>query len=252
MVVCDFSPKNSEPLHTAVRRETAGFMSKTSEQLHGGVFREKSAFNSENSNHFCNNHLSIKRSFDCMDATDNVSGCKFIIRFLKESSSYERIVSKIVGSPVHVDMIFHQPGTDNARFSYSAFMGEKFSMTLMSEEVSCSELYENIVFDISDKEHTNCISYVNKLLDKTSYNYDDAMMMMPMFQNHPGFTSVMFPDIDSSNPVRIKRIFCSQAVVIVMRECLGEGYPHENRIGKLNSRLVSPNMLRGVITSSLV
>jgi hypothetical protein len=204
-------------------------------------------FTSPNPAHFCNKHSVIFRDFNSLDESDKSSGCKLILRFRSPVTLYEKFVSKVVGSPVHVDMVFHQPGTDGMRFSYSAFLGEKFSITLMPDEITCSELYENIVVAISDREHARCVSYVNKLIDKASYNYNDAMMWMPMFQGHPTFASVMCDDIDSDDPSEIKKIYCSQAVILVLRECLSAGNPFELMVEGANSRMVSPSALHQMV-----
>jgi hypothetical protein len=202
-----------------------------------------------NPDHFYNKNSVISRNFKFLSDTDKNSGCKLIMRFRSPNTTYERFVSTVVGSPVHVDMVFHQPGTDGIKFSYSAFLGEKFSITLMPDEITCSELYENIVVAISDREHARCVSYVNKLIDKASYNYNDAMMWMPMFQAHPNFANVMCDDIDSSDPSEIKKIYCSQAVVLVLRECLSAGNPFETVVEGVNSRMVSPGTLHKMVCS---
>jgi hypothetical protein len=172
-----------------------------------------------------------------------------VLRFLSPVSRYEKMVSMVVGSPIHVDMIFHQPRTSGMRFSYSAFMGEKFSLSMVQDSVACSNLYHNVVIDLSDDEHTRCISYVNKLLDKTSYNYNDAMILMPILQHHPNFTHVMLDDVDGKDPGSIPKIYCSQAVVLVLRECLSSGNPLEDILQRINSRIVSPSALLELVSS---
>ena len=59
------------------------------------------------------------------------SNCRFIARFRENSGIYQFFVSKMVHSPVHVDYILDRAGTQHKQVCFSAYMGNKFSATVM-------------------------------------------------------------------------------------------------------------------------
>ena len=53
--------------------------------------------------------------------------------------------------------------------------------------------------------------YASKLLGRVQYNYMDAIGVMPMLPAQSGdIVKTMIPDIDSTNPDRVEKLFCSQ------------------------------------------
>lgn len=117
--------------------------------------------------------------------------CRLILRFLNPTSSYEMMVSKIVSSPVHVDIVLDKPGTPNRRVCFSAYMNEKFSMTLMPREMVHNDNYENYSVDISEEDFGRCSKYLSGMVDKIPYNYSDAFLLMPTLSQSNSFASVM-------------------------------------------------------------
>lgn len=61
------------------------------------------------------------------------------------------------------------------------------------------------------------------------------------------FLKAMVTDVDGSDSSSCSKIFCSQSVVLMLRECLDEeaGAHKElvQRLKRMNSRLVSPRMV---------
>lgn len=58
-----------------------------------------------------------------------------------------RMVSKIVDTPVHMDVVMHMDGTASKRFSYTAYMNEKFSINLMTDGMINDNNYMNLSLD---------------------------------------------------------------------------------------------------------
>lgn len=92
--------------------------------------------------------------------------CKLALRFLKPTTLYERMVARIARSPVHVDIVVDKPGTSHKAVCYSAFMRERFSMTLMDQQCMSNPSYENRYMDISEDEADKCLAYLSKLTGK--------------------------------------------------------------------------------------
>ena len=61
------------------------------------------------------------------------------------------------------------------------------------------------------------------------------------------FVNVMVQDIDlGTDPRKVSSVYCSQAAVLMLRECLNSSGSLQNLVGELkdtNSRLVSPHRL---------
>lgn len=178
------------------------------------------------------------------------SRCRIILRFLKESTMYERMVSKIVGSPVHCDIILDREGTDDYRFAYSAYVNEEFSMTFMPNEMIDNDNYISRQIRVTPQEFQRCKEYLHCLVNnKIKYNYTDAMIIMPTMPSAGEFIDTMVPDIDASNPTSIKKLYCSQACLLVLRENLNEVIASQllKVLKPLNSRLTSPCKLFHVV-----
>lgn len=150
------------------------------------------------------------------------------------------MVSRVVDSPVHVDIVMHMDDTSSNRFSYTAYMNEKFSLNLMSERIRSNENYVNLSLDISEEEYHSCNKYLSSMVDRVEYNRSDAMLLLPIMPSKGLFVDTMITDVDGSDPSNIKSVYCSQAVVLVMRECLKDRASLMEQLDGLNSRLTSP------------
>lgn len=70
-------------------------------------------------------------SYDDKYDDKSKSNCRFIARFRENSGLYQFFVSRMVHSPVHVDYVLDRPGTQHRQVCFSAYMGHKFSATVM-------------------------------------------------------------------------------------------------------------------------
>lgn len=145
--------------------------------------------------------------------------------------------------PIHVDIVMHRAGTPSKMFAYSAYMNEPFSMNLMNPSMMRDPTFDNLSLDITVKEYDSCVRYLSKLVDRARYNRSDAMFLLPIIPSKSSFSRVMVPDVDASKPELIKSVYCSQAVVLLIRECL-KGRQHvQYAFDGINSRLTSPHDL---------
>lgn len=169
---------------------------------------------------------------------------------------WENLCSAVVGNPVHMDVVLAKPGSHSARFCFSAYVNQEFEMCLMDKEQVMDPLMINQSIDITVAEYERCMKYMLELVERrTKYDYMDALLLMPLapkgVRSAPKFASMMrplIPDVQPEHPVN--KVFCSQSVVLMLRECLHPEGIHAavvEKLGKLNSRLVSPKMVFDIL-----
>lgn len=198
-------------------------------------------------------------------SSEKKDGCRLIFRFQRPESLYEKVVSALVTKMVHCDIVLDDPNTENKRFCFSAYMNEKFSMNLMSRQTILSRSFDNYSLDISRSDLERCSKFLMGIVDKgTPYNYSDAVILLPALSNvskkrsstnnssgSSGIVETMIPDLKLGvRPADIKTVFCSQAAVLVCRECIRDTRALEPLVGELrevNSRLTSPSDLMQIM-----
>ena len=167
-----------------------------------------------------------------------------VLRFLWPQGVYESLVSAFVKSPVHVDIHLHKPRSKSNLFTYTAFAGENFSINMLTQELASSDRYENLAIPVSEREITALQEYCMAMVDNVPYNYRD-LALVAGFAGSGDFRDVMFPDFKGDNPYCTPRVFCSQACVLAMKNCL-DCQGRESLRGVLdpmNSRAVAPSEL---------
>jgi hypothetical protein len=182
--------------------------------------------------------------------TDCEPNCRVVIRSRLACTPWEKLCKAVVGDPVHMDVVLAKPQSSSARFCFSAYMNQDFEMCLMDKSQVMDRGYINHSIDITEAEYDRCMKHMIKLAEsKVKYDYADALLLMPMApkgsKTAPIFASMMSPliqDVESTP----KKVFCSQSVVLMLRECLDDCGIHAGiveKVRQLNSRLVSPKMV---------
>lgn len=169
------------------------------------------------------------------------------VRFARPATLYEKLVSGITSGHTHVDIVLHKPGTSYQTACYSTYVGEKFSMNLMSKDKMRDTSYDNLVLNITEKELDCCVDYLSKMCSKVPYNYSDSMILLPMVPHRNLAVDTIVQDVPLGvKPENLSSVFCSQAALLVCRECLDPQGVHQGMLmemNTINSRLVSPRDL---------
>ena len=169
--------------------------------------------------------------------------CRFILRCRQAQTPWEGVVRAVVGNPVHVDTVLARPGSASAKFCFSSYMSQKFEMAIMKPCMVHDSSICNFALHITEEEHERCTHFLTALEGKASYSYFDAMVLMPMapkpydtcsttVNQGPGrrlllsMFNVLADDDGPSDPAKIKKIFCSQSVVLMLRWVFSEGQLH--------------------------
>ena len=156
------------------------------------------------------------------------------IAFEKSSDSLlKKIVRTFAGPYVHTEIIVSQLLPNPIHTSYSAYVGNKFSRTFQRDLVFSDQTHDFLNIDVSEEElyliSKTCEACVNC---KIPYNTSDMVLSILPFR------SPSEPTIATCSS-----LFCSQAVVLILRSCLKNEHPLLPNLMGVNSRTVTPSQL---------
>lgn len=151
------------------------------------------------------------------------------IAFEKTSDSLiKKVVKTFAGPYVHAEIVV---STANAHTAYSAYMSELFSRTDNFD--FNDEKFDFLALDITpddvQKISSTCEACVKS---KIPYNTRDMVLSQVPFR---------YPT--EADLFHAKTLFCSQAIVLVLRSCLSPEHAICNTLHSVNSRTVSPSQL---------
>lgn len=189
------------------------------------------------------------RTYRGMPVEEDEDG-SLVLRLKNSDTLLEHLASTFVGNPVHVDMLLHKPGSQSQRFTYTAFMGESFSMSILQDEQVNDPHYTNLSMPVCNRSFAAMQAYLAQMVESAvPYNYKD----LPVAAGIGGrgtFRDVMFSDVAAkTGPKDIHSVFCSQAVVLLLRSCLWDAGGDSTqevvlrRMQAMNSRTVTPKAL---------
>lgn len=189
------------------------------------------------------------------DDTEDALQCKAIIRSRSAQTTWEKLCRAVVDNPVHMDVVLAKPHSSSARFCFSSYVNQEFEMCLMDKAQIMDPSMINHSIDITEAEYDRCMKFMLQLVESgTRYAYVDALLLMPMApkgsSTAPRFASAVSPILQDVAAVLPKKVFCSQSVVLMLRECLCPYGIHSDlvqRLERLNSRLVSPKMVFDIV-----
>jgi hypothetical protein len=174
-------------------------------------------------------------------------GCKVIVRSRFSETLWEKLCKSVVGDPVHMDIVLSKPGTSTACFCFSAYMRERFQMTLMDEALLLDESMMNHSLDVTEEEFTKCLNFLHKMVEaRTRYDYLDALLYMPASQ----ILHAKISGDDVKSETEIQKVFCSQSVVLMLRsglDCEGLHKDLVHSLQAMNSRLSSPREVHNLL-----
>lgn len=150
------------------------------------------------------------------------------IYFKKAESNVENIVEACSGRYVHVEMI-----PSDHSYMYTSYMFETFTQNEILEHDSA--IYTLLRIDLCDEEHNGIIDMLSRLTDRViPYNYSDLPWCVV-----PSITELK----DVHNEEEITALFCSQAIILVLRLNIATDRPLYQTLMDLNSRTTSPTVL---------
>lgn len=166
------------------------------------------------------------------------------LMFRKPVFFSDTILALRAGPLIHVEILPIDDNNPENTLSYTSFVGSPFSMSISTKRTYENDTCVGLAFDVSEHEHELLVSYLHDLCEKNiPYNYSDvALSVLPS-----GIKNSFVDDVASESPTDITSLFCSQAVVLALRNALDEKTALFQRLKDVNSRTVLPYALYHVI-----
>ena len=172
-----------------------------------------------------------------------------VIVFRKPSFLSDSIISMYAGQLVHTDICPIDDLNGCNTLTCTCYIGESFSASLSAKRSFSDVSHMALAIPTSEQEQDRITTYLYTLVENNvRYNYlDVAAMALPTL-----LRNTLFGDIESEDPTRIQSLFCSQAAVLVLRNCLDESREVSKVLAKVNSRCVLPNTLYTILSQFAV
>jgi len=156
--------------------------------------------------------------------------CLFVVFKKAVETQVESVVRWFAGPMIHVDIV---PGDD--RLAYTSYMFETFSVNPVQGYSTDTHVCLNL--QVTQEEHDAVREMLARFVHKgIQYNYNDVFRCML-----PGPTA--FDAADVQHEHEVKTLYCSQAVLLVLRSCLDPSKDLVSKLATMNSRFTTPNML---------
>jgi hypothetical protein len=151
-------------------------------------------------------------------------------------NSIKRLIQALTGTHVHTELVVTTTSPDPpyiTRTAYTAYVKENFSSTPEHEFPYSDDTHDFLQIYASNDE----IDLIKNTCDTrvrvpTPYNYKDMILSIVPLRNP------VEKDIFNA-----KTLFCSQAVVLILRSCLDPTHPVVHSLKNFNSRTINPEQL---------
>lgn len=150
---------------------------------------------------------------------------------------YDQVVSYFAGGFVHVDIMPIDPSDPQNSMVFTNYMGENFSGSINAKQLYNNKENVALLMEQTDKEYEDLLAYLHALCEHhIPYNFTDlAFEFMPSALVHG-----VISDVSSEDPGDISKLFCSQAILLALRNSVQENSMLHNTLKKANSRLTMP------------
>jgi len=158
------------------------------------------------------------------------------IAFEKSADSFIKKLVKILAGPyVHTEIIISKPNEPHV--AYSAYMSCCFSKTPQRDFCFGDSTHDFLSIPVSSEE-----------LDRISKSCEACVRSKIPYNTH----DMVFCQVPLRNPTEndlfnSPALFCSQAVVLILRACLDIDHDLHPHLSTVNSRTVSPSHLFDVL-----
>jgi hypothetical protein len=167
-----------------------------------------------------------------------------VIVFRKPILMTDKLLSYVAGKLVHCDIMPVDSKTAENSMNFTSYVGERFSASITGKRLYNNNDHMALCIEISEEEQDAMVSYLYELCENNiPYNYADlAAEMLPS-----QLAKFVVDEISSDDPKQITNLFCSQAVVLVLRNSLDEKSELCKRLKHQNCRLTLPYELYTIL-----
>jgi hypothetical protein len=184
--------------------------------------------------------------------------CVLVLKFYHTFKKVDRFLNFVIGTPrgsqpIHCDIrVICNQFCDMNDVFFTSFMGEEFRRVVKDQVPTCFEedcgSHTVLMMPITLHEHHTFCTFLTDLHRKhVSYNTCDLVLLA---MHNSALVNYMFPDNCTTGVISdIHRLYCSQAALVIMRECLVDE-SHEYMVEQLravNSRSISPSQLKEML-----
>ena len=158
------------------------------------------------------------------------------IAFEKSADTFlKKVVKTLVGPYVHVELIVSPPV--GPALAYSAYMGENFACTPQHDFQYSDECHDFLSVPVSPEElHRISRACDTGVKSKIPYNLTDMVLSQ---------IPLRYPT--EQDFYHAKTLFCSQALVLLLRACLDPNHALQESLRMINSRTVAPSHLYHIL-----
>lgn len=164
--------------------------------------------------------------------------CIFLFR--RPMLKSDHVTKYFSGQFVHMETLVFLTNNPNDSPTFTTFMGENFSMSVSAKYKYSSKYYEALMMETFPDEAFSLFAYFIELTEReVPYNLSD-LFLLPLKKLLK--SSELFNDVPTESPKHLKKVFCSQAFTLALRNCLtNKNYTRLlERLKQENSRLVTP------------
>ena len=165
------------------------------------------------------------------------------IAFEKEADNMiKKVVKTFAGPYVHTDIIVSQVNPTNISTAYSSFMGEGFGRVFQKDFWFSCNTHDFLFIDVSQEELTKISETCEAcVLSKKPYNTKDMVLCLVPLRT-PREKDIFEAD----------SLFCSQAMILILRSCLNQEHPLQATLHCMHSRKTTPSQLYTELKSTCI
>lgn len=162
------------------------------------------------------------------------------IAFEKEADSMiKKVVKTFAGPYVHTDLIISQIHPSPISTSYSSFLGEGFGRVFQRDFRFSNNTHDFLFVDVSPDELRKISEICEACItSKKPYNTKDMVLSVVPMRN-PREKTIF----------EAESLFCSQAMILILRSCLNAEHPLQTILWNTHSRTTTPSQLYTVLKS---
>lgn len=164
--------------------------------------------------------------------------CKHVmavhIAFEKSADTLLKKLVKILAGPyVHTELIVTQSEPTTIHTAYSTYMSDTFSRTFQRDFWFADQYHDFLHIPVSKEELQRICKTCEACVEtKIPYNTRDMVLSQVPLRNPTEHDLFHSPTL-----------FCSQAVVLILRSCLDEMHSLQPHLSTVNSRTITPSQL---------
>jgi hypothetical protein len=163
-----------------------------------------------------------------------------VVVFRRPTRVSDKFLSLFAGELVHCDIIPLDVSDEQNAITFTSYVGETFSMSINTKKSYDNNRNVALAIPYSKEEFGLLTTYLFQLYsNNVPYNYSDILLdTLPC-----RLREVVVDDVSSEDPAQLSTVYCSQAVVLALRNSLHAERNVLETLRGVNSRVTIPLQL---------